>query len=406
MRKIILKNGVKLIYEKRDAGISSFCIGFDAGALREGKNFLYGTAHALEHMLYKGTKKRDEAEINRISDEIFGFNNAMTNYPYVIYYGTTLTENLDAGLELYSDIVINPDFDGRGFREEMNVIEEELREWTDDPAQLCEDRLFWNSFKKRRIKERIIGSAESIKAINTDHLVNFYRRFYHPGNCVISIVTPWSFEETIAAAEKHFGFWERPGENDFSVSYENNSAGIFSKEAEGIEGSKVEYCYTAHGLSHEEERALALISFNLGESLTSILYDEIRTRRGLAYDISSRYRRETGLKLLTISFGTSKDKTVKTVNLINEIIHEIVHGEKFQLDSFRIKKIAKMQKIRRELLLEKSIQLAKELCTYEIMYGSSGEVYSEYDHAGETAPELVNATAAKVLKNPAIQIIK
>lgn len=406
MRKITLKNGVKLIYEKRDAGISSFCIGFDAGALREGKNFLYGTAHALEHMLYKGTKSRNEAEINQISDEIFGFNNAMTNYPYVIFYGTTLKENLGMGLDLYSDIVINPDFDVKGFGDEMNIIAEELREWNDDPAQLCEDRLFWNAFKKRRIKERIIGSAESIKSINIDHLENFYRRFYHPRNCVISIVTPGSFEETIALVEKYFGFWDRPGENDFSISYENNTAGIFAKDKENMEGSKVEYCFTAHGMSCEEEKALSLLSFNLGESVTSVLYNEIRTRHGLVYDISSRFRRENGMKLLTISFGTSKDNTAKTVDLINKIIDEIVHGQKFELDQARIRGIAKMQKIRRELLLEKSIQLAKELCTYEIMYGSCGEVHSEFDDAGETTPDLIKRTAAKVLKEPTIQILK
>jgi len=78
MRKATLKNGMKLIYEKRDASIASFCIALDAGALREEDGFLFGTAHALEHMLYKGTKTRSEADINRISDEVFGFSNAMT----------------------------------------------------------------------------------------------------------------------------------------------------------------------------------------------------------------------------------------------------------------------------------------------------------------------------------------
>ncbi|MHC1721105.1 MAG: M16 family metallopeptidase [Clostridiaceae bacterium] len=406
MRKIILKNGIKLIYEKRDAGISSFCIGFDAGALREDGNFLYGTAHALEHMLYKGTKNRSEGEINQISDEVFGFSNAMTNYPYVIYYGTTLTENLEMGLDLYSDIVTNPDFNVKGFNEEMNIITEELREWVDDPSQLCEDRLFWNSFKKRRIKERIIGSAESIKSINTDHLENFYRRFYHPRNCVVCIVTPKSFEEIIALAEKKFGFWGRTGEIDFSNSYENNFAGVFVKDKENIEGAKVEYCFTAHNLNREEEKALILLNFHLGESVTSILYDEIRTKRGLAYDISSRYRRENGMKLLTISLGTSKENTAGTMHLINEIINEIVHGQKYELDQARVTRIAQMQKIRRELLIEKSIQLAKELCIYEIMYGSCSEVYSEFDDAGETSLELIKQTAVKVLKVPTVQILK
>ena len=116
-------------------------------------------------MLYKGTKTRSEEEINRLSDEIFGFSNAMTNYPYVIYYGTTLAGNLDKGLELYSDIIQNPALGEAGFRCEMNVISEELREWADDLTQLCEDKLFGNCFKSRRLRERIIGTMESIQKL-------------------------------------------------------------------------------------------------------------------------------------------------------------------------------------------------------------------------------------------------
>ena len=170
MRKTTLKNGLRLIYEKRDAGIASFCIGLDAGALREEDGFLFGTAHALEHMLYKGTKSRSEEDINRLSDEIFGYSNAMTNYPYVIYYGTTLTVNFEKGLELYSDIILNPSLKEDGFSEEMKIIAEELREWADDLTQLCEDKLFKNCFESRRIREWIIGSQDTVAAIDLDEL--------------------------------------------------------------------------------------------------------------------------------------------------------------------------------------------------------------------------------------------
>ena len=104
LKKHILKNGVKLIYKKVTSSLTSICVSLDAGALRDGEKL--GIAHVTEHMVYKGTKKRSEEKINKEISEIFGFSNAMTNYPYVIYYGTLLGEDLDKGMDLFSDIII------------------------------------------------------------------------------------------------------------------------------------------------------------------------------------------------------------------------------------------------------------------------------------------------------------
>lgn len=407
MKKAILSNGVKLVYERSNSQLSSFCIGLDAGALMEENDFIYGTAHALEHMLFKGTKSRSENEINLISDEVFGFSNAMTNYPYTIYYGTTLPENLEAGINLYSDLIMNPDFNFNGFNEEMNIIEEELREWIDDSVLFCEDALFRNAFKKRRIKERIIGSFESIRALQPKDLENFYKKFYNPQNCVVSIVTSQSFDESLNLMEKYIGQWRTSYIGNKPVyCYEENAKGVFIKENCGFEGVKMEYCFSAHNLNREEEKALSLLNFYLGQSVTSILYDEIRTKHGMVYDISSRYRKENGLKILTINLSTSKNNWIKTMKLINNIINDMINGKKYNLDGVKIKKISDMIKIRRRLLFEKSVNLAKELCTYEIMFNAANEVYSEFDGIEKLDPDFVMRTAAKILPNCSVQILK
>ena len=91
MKQGFLKNNLKVIYEHREGELSSICISFNAGAGAEKKDDKMGTAHAVEHMVYKGTKKRSEAEINEELSSVFGFQNAMTNYPYAIYYVTLLS---------------------------------------------------------------------------------------------------------------------------------------------------------------------------------------------------------------------------------------------------------------------------------------------------------------------------
>ena len=93
MKDFIFDNGLKFIYKKSNSELSSICISLDAGAARDGE--VLGVAHVTEHMVYKGTETRSEKEINTELSSIFGFQNAMTNYPYVVFYGTLLSEDLN-----------------------------------------------------------------------------------------------------------------------------------------------------------------------------------------------------------------------------------------------------------------------------------------------------------------------
>ncbi|MGE5628656.1 MAG: M16 family metallopeptidase [Solirubrobacterales bacterium] len=406
MKKCILENGVRLIYEKRDIGIASFCIGFNAGALME-SGFKIGTAHALEHVVFKGTLKRSEDEINTLCDEIFGFNNAMTNYPYVIYYGTTITSDFENGLELYSDIVLNPSFPETGFKEEINVIMEELRDWKEDMFQNCEDKLFYNAFQSRRIKETIIGTVADIGSINLEDIKNFYNKFYVPSNCVISVVTSMTFDEVYKIINKYFGnMQDNKHEDVIEYKYENNIPGIFQNTMEGSTGARIQYCFPIHQLNIREIKILKLISFYLGESLTSILYDEIRTKKGLAYDLKSKVADENGIKLLYIIASTSRENTEQVIDIINNIIEGIRFTSVQDITLDKVKNIIKMLKIRRELLLEKSIQLSKELTCYEIMYNSPLEVYIEFDELDSITIDEIKEVINKTFRKPSIQILK
>ncbi len=407
MIKDKLKNGTRFIYEKRDAAISSFCIGFDAGALREEEGFKYGTAHALEHMLYKGTLKRSEDEINSSCDSIFGFNNAMTNYPYVIYYGTSLTGDFEAGLELYGDIVLNPAFPEKGFQEELSVICEELRDWQEDLAQYCEDKLLSHAFDNRRIMEPIIGSEASVRSIGKQDLISFYNKFYIPANCVITMVTSLQYQEAFELADKYFGTFKsrNPEQLVLRNNYQHNIAGVFTEEFKAGSGARIQYCFSIHNLTVREIKVLKLFNFHFGESVTSILYDEIRTKNGLVYDISSYVKNETGIRLFTISASTSIDNVNKVVDIINSKIEKI-KSDTFEISQSRINNIIKMLKIKREMLLEKSIQLCKELTVHELMYGSPEQVFCEFEDFEDVTSEEIHKVIVKTFRMPTIQILK
>ena len=160
MEEYIFDNGLKLIYKKSNSELSSICISLDAGASRDGEKL--GVAHVTEHMVYKGTETRSEKQINTELSNIFGFQNAMTNYPYVVFYGTLLSEDLKKGLDLFSDILLQTVFTEEGFKEEMEVIKQELKEWDEDLEQYTEDKLYYNCMDNRRLKYPIIGTEESL----------------------------------------------------------------------------------------------------------------------------------------------------------------------------------------------------------------------------------------------------
>lgn len=402
MKENILINGVKVIYEQRIGEITSFCIGFKAGASEEKEEKEYGIAHAVEHCIFKGTKNRTEKEINNLCDEIFGFNNAMTNFPYVVYYGTSLSKDFEAGFELYSDILINPTFMEEGFEEEKNIICEELKEWKDDKEQFCEDELFKNAFKNVRIKECIIGNHDNIKSFTLEDIREFYNKYYIPSNCVISVVSSLSEETVMGIIEKYMLAFKKSGKVNREYEYENNKSGIFYSKRE-IEGARIQYIFPIHSLSNKEIKALRIFNNIFGEGTSSFIYDEIRTKYGLAYEIYSKIKNEGGIKLYSINMGTSKENIAKSIEIIDNTINEAKQLKGY-FTNLKIKSLEKNIKLKRALGLEMSIQLAMQLCVHHIMYGSALDVY--YDLDFDIDEKFIVKTVNKVLQNPSIQVVE
>ncbi|CDI49895.1 M16 family metallopeptidase [Clostridium tetani] len=406
MKDIKLNNGTKLIYKKIEGHITSFCIGFDGGAIRE-KGFPYGTSHVVEHMVFKETKNRTEHEINSLCDEIFGFQNAMTNYPYVIYYGTTLSEEFHKGIEVFLDIVLNPTFPQKGFREEMDIIKQELKDWKDDKDQYCEDELFYNAFKKRRIKELIIGNENSLNSVTLEDVKNFYNKFYKLNNMTISVVSSLEFEKVKEIIEKHLIKEEETliEEIDKEYLYELNNAGTFIKIKQGIEGAKIQYVYPLHMLENKEIKAMDVFNFYFGEGTSGILYNIIRTENSLAYDISSFIKNEKGIKLFCIQLSVHKDNVNKAIRLINKALGEIKANKNYFTED-KIKKAIKGIRLKQELRCERSIQLAKDLACYEIMYGDCKGVFQTEEDYKDIDGYHINKILRRSLNNPSIQIIQ
>lgn len=405
MEEHIFENKLKLIYRHTESELTSICISIDAGAGVEKEK--YGIAHATEHMVYKGTKNRCEKEINEDLTNIFGFNNAMTNYPYVIYYGTLLKYDLEKGAELLSDIIINPSFPEDGFKEEMVVIKEELKEWDEELEQYCEDKLFFNSFNNRRIKYPIIGTEESLNEITLNDIKEFYSEYYFPENISIVVISSIDFNRVKKIIREYFGKWNSlKNKNKIkNVDYEISSGKIFTDVKKGIKTSRVEMICPIDKLNDKEMKSLCIFNQYFGEGVNSILYDTLRTKNGLVYDVLTKISNENYIKVYKITFNTSKENVEKVIELIKECIKKLKLlsdniGEK------TIRQLIRNFKIKKLYREEQSIVLAKELATYDTMFEDYKIYVSEIEELELLTKKDIFETGIKVLENLTIQIIQ
>ncbi len=361
----ILKNGIKLIYRPGINNLTSISIGLEAGAFSEGEQ--YGVAHAVEHMVYKGTKSKTEDEINKKLSSIFGFQNAMTNYPYVIYYGTLLDEDFEQGVELFSDILINPALDEAGFYEEMEIIKQELNEWDADLEQFAEDKLFYNTFNNR-LKHPIIGTYDALNKITLGDIKEFYKKNYIPSNVCIVVVSKLSFDVIKNIIEKYFLKWDN--NQKYEALNENNELlnnQINYVRRDGINVSRVQMIFSLSQINEEELDDFKIFNEYFGEGVNSLLFNELRTKMAIVYDVLTEISYEKGIRLYKINFTTaSKENAKKALKRVIELIKDI-NQNKYIFDEDMIKSLAKIKKLKELLYQEKSINIAKKLSTEAVM---------------------------------------
>ncbi|MDY3360164.1 M16 family metallopeptidase [Clostridium celatum] len=402
MKDYILDNGLKLIYKKSNSELSSIAISLDAGAARDGENL--GVAHVTEHMVYKGTETRSEKKINEELSNIFGFQNAMTNYPYVVFYGTLLSEDLQKGLELFSDILLAPVFTEEGFKEEMEVIKQELKEWDEELEQYTEDKLYLNCMECRRIKYPIIGTEKSLNNITIDDAIDFFNDYYCANNATITIISQLEFEEVRDLVEEYFIDWrsERLPEKDEIIINPKN--GVFIDKKEEINTAKVQVIFPINKLNQWEIKALKVFNQYFGEGVNSVLFDTLRTKYGLVYDVLTRVANEEHIKVYKITYSTAHENVDKSIEIVKELVQNVdCFREKLQKKD--IEALIKSFRLKRLFADEQSVRLAMQLATYDTMFGDGLLYIDETENLNKMPVDFIINTANKVFENMSIQVI-
>ena len=397
-----LSNGIKLITIKKDSQIAAVHVGINIGSLFEEKKEK-GIAHFIEHMLFKGTLSRNNEKLNNDLENLGGEYNAYTDFNCTVYSATILGEELENGVTLLGDMLLNSIFPIEEIEKERGVILSEIRTSKDDIEDLSFKRVNEIAFKNSPLREDTIGTENIIKKVKRKQLVDFYNKYYLPNNAFISIVSPFEHEDIINMVNKHFGNWMKKEFEKKEIMYEHHQ---FVKEIsykKEIEQSTILYLYTFNGLTKEEELALRILNHKFGESSNSILFRELREQRGLSYDVYTHLDTSYNVKTLYIYTAVSEENVDEAIDVIDTAIRDI-ENEKIVFDDSTITLMKKVFKTAIASTLEDSTDLGNYVIHQAMDNEDIYEFVSDMKNLGKVKSKDLYNISRKVLQKPTIHI--
>ncbi len=201
-----LKNGLDVIAEINDRA-HSVAVGFmvKTGS-RDETAQISGVSHFLEHMMFKGTAKRNSQQVNEAFDAMGAKNNAFTSNEVTCYWAQVLPEFTEPAVELLADM-LRPSLGGEDFNMEKKVILEEIALYLDRPSHVLFEAVMEDHFAGHSMANSVLGTRESVAALSRDQMKTYFDARYGPGNMVLAAAGALDFDELVAMAEKYCGNW-------------------------------------------------------------------------------------------------------------------------------------------------------------------------------------------------------
>jgi len=316
IKKTILPNGLRIISEYMPESYSATVMVFvNIGSGHEPAR-LNGISHFIEHMLFKGTRKRNSEEIVQAIESTGGSINAFTEKECTCYYAKVLTYDVSTAIDVLLDMAFNSVYSKNDIEIERQVILEEIRMYDDTPDELVQDLLMESYWKKTALSQPIAGKIKTLQGIATEDILQFINDYYVPENIILSIAGNFNEEEVMAQISEFAGDINRSTKPK-NIELPEINPGIVSCEKD-IEQSHI--CMGLRGISilEEDRYASALIDICLGGGMASRLFQEIREKRGLVYTINSFINLYRPSGIFGVSAGTNPSHVNEVIELIME----------------------------------------------------------------------------------------
>ena len=273
-----------------------------------------GLAHFMEHMVFKGTKRRTAEAIAREMDSVGGMLDAFTSKEQICFNAKVLDEHLPIAFDVIADLILRPKFDSEDVQKERQVVLEEIKMDLDNPEyQLHEifTRGFW---PEHPLGRPILGTPETVKAFRREVLQSRFSDWFAPDHLIVTAAGNVSHENILELVEREFGALPPAGTLEKHVP-PGTSAPIVIERKRDLE--QVHLCIGVPSLplAHERRFSAAVLNNLLGGGMSSRLFQNIREKRGLAYAVFSELTPYSDAGMMTVYAGTAKETIGDAIDL-------------------------------------------------------------------------------------------
>ena len=317
IRQVTMDNGLRVILEEnRNTPVVALQIWVEVGSADE-KDEEAGMCHFIEHMLFKGTEKRKVREGAREIESLGGTINAYTSYDQTVYHITLASRYADIGLDILSDAVQHSTFDAVEFEREREVILEEIRRAQDDPSKRLFRQTTATVYQRHPYRRPVIGYVNTVRSIQRDQMVDFFKRWYTPNRMVLIVVGDFDTHQMEKSIRKNFTEFRSSSEKLSQRVKEPVSQEVRSAISYGnFKETYLQIGFPAPSARDEDSAALDVISHVLGEGEASRLVQKVKLEKGLVHSIyaSSYTPRDPGLFLIGATLpAENMEKAVKAI---------------------------------------------------------------------------------------------
>jgi predicted Zn-dependent peptidase len=402
VRRTVLPNGMRVLTEAIPAMRSvSFGIWVGVGS-RDETGPLAGCSHFLEHLLFKGTRRRTALDISAELEAVGGETNAFTTKEYTCYYARVLDEDLPLAVDVICDLVADSVLDEADVETERGVILEEIAMHDDEPADLAHDLFYEALFGDHPLGRPISGTVASISAMTRTQLVDFYRDRYVAPQLVVTAAGNLDHDTVVEAVREAFARVDRFSAPGAASGPRSSDKLVTTRQDVRVHNKDTEQANLLVGSPapprlDERRFAIGVLNNALGGGMSSRLFQEVREKRGLAYSVYSYTSQYADAGVFGVYAGCAPGKADEVLSLVREELAKVAAGELTDAEIARGKGMFKGSLV---LGLEDTGSRMTQLGKGELLYGEPLSADELLRRVEAVTDDDVRSVASQLLTQP------
>ena len=396
-KKTTFKNGLRIVTAPmKDTNTAAVIVAVAAGSKYETKK-INGLSHFLEHIFFKGTKKRPKTkDIAESLDAVGGEYNAYTSQESTAYFAKVDKEHISLAIDVVSDIFLNSKIDAKEIEKERGVILQEINMYEDTPMLAVQEEFEHLLYGDQPAGWKVIGTKENIARMGRKDFVDYMRNFYTTKNTVVCVVGNFGEKGEMGVIKeigKIFSRMRKGEENKKSKTIEKQAKPELKIKRKKTDQAHLVLGFRTYDMFHKDRFSLTLLANILGGTMSSRLFLSVRERLGLAYYVNAGDDESSDCGYFSVRAGvdTDRKKIEKTVKVI---LGEIGKIRARGVSEKELKKAKDNLRGKMALSLESSDEVASYLAGQEL---SRREIKT---------PEEILAKIDKVGKNDILRVAR